>query len=166
MKYSKIKLSTTLSKDNYALVDTEELSKLCEHIWTIISHVKNRESNRYRYASTKINNKNIKMHRFLMDAPDGFHVDHINGNTLDNRKENLRIVTAQQNQGNSRKIAVFTSKFKGVCWQKASSKWRAYIAVNRRQQHLGLFENEIDAAKAYDMAAEKEFGEYAFYNLK
>jgi hypothetical protein len=109
--------------------------------------------------------RQVKLHRLLLDAPPGTHVDHINHDTLDNRRENLRVVTAQQNQANSRKIITGDSCFKGVCWHKQSNKWRAYIAVNRRQISLGLFDDEVMAAQAYDRAARERFGEYANLNL-
>lgn len=109
--------------------------------------------------------KQVKMHRLIMNAPDGVHVDHINGDGLDNRRENLRLVTPQLNQANSRKRMKGTSRFKGVCWSAASKKWRASIVINNRQIYLGLFADELDAAKAYDKKALELFGEHAHLNL-
>lgn len=105
------------------------------------------------------------LHRLIMNAADDVHVDHINGDGLDNRRENLRIVTPQLNQANSRKHAEARSRFKGVSWSEAAQRWRAYIAVGRKQTHLGLFDDEISAARAYDAKARELFGEHAFTNL-
>jgi hypothetical protein len=106
-----------------------------------------------------------RLHRYVMDAPIGVDVDHINGDTLDNRRENLRLVTARQNQANSRKRKEASSKYKGVAWHPVSGKWRAYISPNGKQQHLGLFSDEVDAARAYDKRASEVFGPHASLNL-
>jgi len=92
-------------------------------------------------------------------------VDHKNGNGLDNRKFNLRICTRSQNQQNKKKPISNTSGFKGVAWSKAANKWCAYIAVNKERIHLGLFVDPKEAARAYDTAARKFFGEFARPNF-
>jgi hypothetical protein len=86
---------------------------------------------------------------------------------LDNRRENLRICTIQQNIRNSRKWKTKeqTSKYKGVTWKKEKSKWRAYICVDRKQIHLSYYNSEAEAAKAYNIAAIKYFGEFANLNI-
>lgn len=108
--------------------------------------------------------KTINMHRLINKTPQGMMTDHINGNPLDNRKCNLRLVTAQQNQWNkktSRKTS--SSKYKGVSWTKWG--WRAYIQVGKKYTSIGFFMAEEDAATAYNFYAEKEHGKYAFYNI-
>lgn len=109
--------------------------------------------------------RQIKMHRYLLDAQDGAQVDHINGDTLDNRRSNLRLATPSQNQGNRAKQAHATSKFKGVSWHKKAGKWRATISVNRKQIHLGFYTQQEHAALAYDEAARHHFGEFARPNF-
>jgi len=98
--------------------------------------------------------------------------DHINGDKLDNRRENLRLATRSQNEMNKRK-RVFTQKptsssYKGVSWMKSRNKWRAVIQVNGKQKSLGTFpgtpEGEREAAKAYNKAAEIHYGEFAHLN--
>ena len=105
------------------------------------------------------------MHRCLFDnIPDGMEVDHINGNTLDCRRENLRIVTSRQNTMN---IHIIRGKscYKGVFWNKDIEKWYSRIGVNYKLINLGYFASEIEAAKAYDRAALKHFGEFARLNF-
>jgi hypothetical protein len=103
------------------------------------------------------------IHRLVL--PDAKQINHINGNGLDNRRENLRSVTSAENHRNSRKRTRATSQFKGVHWLVQGKKWRAMIYVNGKQRHLGCFARETDAALAYDVAARKHFGEFARPNL-
>jgi hypothetical protein len=101
-----------------------------------------------------------------MNAPAGSIVDHKYGDGLDNRKINLRIATEAQNRYNRRKTSKRTSsKYKGVYYKKQCSKYCAVIGCNGKKTFLGHFDNEIDAAKAYDEAAKKLFGEFARLNF-
>ena len=95
----------------------------------------------------------------------GTHVDHINGDRLDNRRFNLRLCTNQQNQMNKTKRVGSSSRFKGVYFQKTSRKWVAAIQKDRKLKHIGLFSDELDAARAYDAAAKEAFGEFAWLNF-
>ncbi len=99
-----------------------------------------------------------------MGFPDGKQVDHINGNPLDNRRENLRICENAENNRNKGLTKASTSGYKGVSLYKRSGTWRAYIVTNYKQKHLGTFDNPIDAAKAYNVAAIKFHGEFARLN--
>jgi hypothetical protein len=89
------------------------------------------------------------------------HIDHLNGNTSDNRIQNLRLCKAKNNSANSKKPKSNTSGYKGVTTVKGSPKYRAYICVNRKQIHLGMHDKPEDAYRAYCNAANKYFGEYA-----
>ena len=110
--------------------------------------------------------KVVCMHREVAHTPDGLFCDHINGRTLDNRKKNLRSATRSQNVWNSKKTSRSGySKYKGVTFRKRSKRWVSMIGVNSRQIFLGSFEDEIRAAKAYDKAAKKHFGEFAKLNF-
>ena len=105
----------------------------------------------------------IYMHRLIMNFPNSKEIDHINGNKLDNRRSNLRISTRLQNGSNIGKRNG-VSKYKGVSWHKGDGKWVAQIHPNRIHIHLGCFDNEEDAAFAYNKAAKKHFGEFARLN--
>jgi hypothetical protein len=102
------------------------------------------------------------MHRVIMQPRELEHVDHINGDTLDNRRCNLRVCSARENIANNHKTWG-ASKFRGV--QKSGKKWVAAIRYKGEKTHLGTFENEVDAAIAYDREFLKLYGEYANPNL-
>lgn len=97
----------------------------------------------------------MKLHRLVMgvvDAP-SVEIDHINHNTLDNRKFNLRIVTRSQNCCNTRRSKANTSGYKGVYWCRSANKWAAQIKFQGTRHYLGVFENINDAKEARDEAA-------------
>lgn len=107
----------------------------------------------------------VSMHRFLMETPKGMDTDHINGDRLDNRRENLRICTHSENQRNMQKHKDNKSGYKGVSWDTRSKKWVSRIkAENGVYRFLGFFRNKLDAAKAYDNAAIKHHGVFAKLN--
>lgn len=122
------------------------------------------------YAVTKslryIPKHHQRLHAYIIKAEHGQIVDHINGDTLDNRKANLRIVTAAENARNSRRPTFDgkTSKFKGVTWHPGRERWTAQITCEGVTSPLGVFSHEEDAARAYDRAAIELFGEYARTN--
>ena len=99
-----------------------------------------------------------------MKAPKGTLVDHIDRNSLNNRRGNLRLCTPSQNILNTRGKKG-TSKYKGVWWNTKKNKWLAMITSKGRHFHLGFFDEEIEAAKAYDRKAVELFGEFAYLNF-
>jgi len=103
----------------------------------------------------------IYLHRLIMGFPN--EVDHKNHNGLDCRKENLRECSSSQNKMN-RRAEKGTSKYKGVYWHKQSKKWHTEIMVNGIKHSLGLHKSESQAAKRYNRAALKYFGEFAVLN--
>jgi hypothetical protein len=105
------------------------------------------------------------LHRLIMNTPKGLDTDHIDGNHLDNRKSNLRVCTKAQNQHN-RHRAHGLSKFKGVSWHTKTKKWQARVALNGKRIHIGVFDSEIEAAKAYDQKARELYGDFARPNFE
>jgi hypothetical protein len=106
--------------------------------------------------------KYIYLHRQLAGDPDG-EVDHINGNTLDCRMQNLRACTHQQNIANRRMQKNNTSGFVGVVWNRGRGKWQAQIKVTGKNLNLGLFDNIADAIAARVAAELKYFGQFAHF---
>lgn len=107
---------------------------------------------------------NIYMHRELVLPPKGFGVDHINGNTLDNRHENLRICTQAQNTLNRRPRTSGSTEYKGVYWSAYHKRWRAEIRIDGIKYGLGSYSDARSAAIAYNRAAPKYHGEFARLN--
>lgn len=110
-----------------------------------------------RYSSRKDGLCGKYIHRMIMSEPPGMVIDHIDGNKLDNRKENLRICTQQQNGWNRGKPSNNTSGFKGVCWHKQTQKWQAII----NHKHIGYFKTAEKAYEAYVKAAQELHGDFA-----
>ena len=107
------------------------------------------------------------IHRMIMNPPKGKVVDHINKNTLDNRRSNLRICTQQNNTCNQKLYKSNTSGYKGVIEEKdgRKKKWRAEICCKKIKYYVGSFYNLEEAAKAYDKKALELFGEFAVFNF-
>ena len=118
---------------------------------------------RMKYADGK--HKGYIMHREIMHAKKGEYVDHINGNKNDNRKENLRIVTNQQNACNQGIRSNNTSGYKGVTWSKNKNKWNAQITTNYKRKSLGYFDCKHKAAQAYNNRAVELHGKFAKLNV-
>ena len=162
-----------LTQNQYALVDDEDFDKLNCYKWCA-SYSKYTHSF-YTVRAISIKNgeqKTILMHRIIMDAPRKLQVDHINHNTLDNRKQNLRLCTHRQNILNQKSHKVTSSKYKGVYLNKHKYKnivykyWKAQIVINGEKIYLGYFKTENRAAKAYDKKAKELFGKFALTNFK
>ncbi len=104
----------------------------------------------------------LRLHRIIMKAPRGVEVDHINCDKLDNRKQNLRFVTKQQNIWNMPPKVTSTTGIKGVGWYEKLSKYQARIPHNGKTVHLGYFTSWVDARDAYNAKARELRGEYAY----
>lgn len=151
-----------LTQGKFALVDNEWFDYLNQYNWHAIN---THYDDIHWYAGRRQMYKTLFMHNIIMNPPIGFEVDHKNGIGLDNQCFNLRIVLHQQNQMNQRKRQGTSSQYKGVSWYKKQSLWRAYITVSSIHITLGVFVNEKDAARAYNAAALKYFGEFANLNI-
>lgn len=148
----------TLSQGYIALVDDEDYTRVSQHRW----YAGNCAGKIYPRSSAGKKNKKMYLHRFLMQPPPGLEVDHINGNTLDNTRKNLRICTQAENRrnydGNNSK-----SGYKGVMGK--NSKWQARIKLDRKEIYLGVFATKELAAQAYNRAAHIYHGEFARLNV-
>jgi hypothetical protein len=143
----------------FAVVDAEDFERVSARRWFACPSGRGRI-----YARSSSASPRVSMHRFIVDAPVGLHVDHANGCTLDNRRSNLRLCTPRENSRNqTRKAAGRSSRFKGVSHHEG--RWRAVITVDRALVWLGRFATELEAAHAYDAAAVKHFGEFAAPNF-
>lgn len=119
------------------------------------------------YYSVRVGGRSYLVHRIIWFMKFGEcpkYIDHSNGNRLDNRLENLRPATSSQNNANRVKSNNNTSKFKGVYWNKKRKKWHSQIQTNGKKYNLGLYEIEVDAARAYNESAIMIHGVYAKIN--
>ncbi len=158
-----------LTQGKYAKVDPEHYDWLRKYNWYAHKH---KDSNTYyAWSSKSIRGKHkiVVMHRLIMSAKEGEEFDHRNQDGLDNRKQNLRKCTSSQNKANVKKPKCRNesqSIYKGVCWHKPSSKWRAEITCKKKHYWLGVFDSELEAAETYDKRAKELFGEFACINFQ
>ena len=156
-----------LSKSQFALVDDEDYDELIKYKWCA-SYCNNTKSF-YAMRTGRVSDLDacgatIRMHRVIMNAPKGMQVDHIDHNTLDNQKINLRICTASQNAMNKGPSKSNKSGYKGVGWDKKYNKWEAQIMINGKHKRLGSFTCKHEAARVYNLASLKYHGEFAYIN--
>jgi len=152
-------------KNKFALVDDDKYPELVKYRWhcshtgyarRTVVHTNSDKSKKYEC---------IFMHKCLLNAPDKKFIDHKNRNTLDNRIENLRICTPQENSRNRAVSIVNPSGYKGVFYRKDRNIYYSMIQINGKQKYLGYFKKAIRAAKAYNDAAIKYYKEFAFLNI-
>lgn len=130
-----------LSQDQVTQVDADEFETLSKYKW----YAQWDKGTQSFYAVRS--SGRVKMHRVIMSAPVGLVVDHIDGNTLDNRKENLRLVTFRENQQNRHRPK--SSVYPGVSWHKGNSLWRTCIQVEGKRLYLGYYATEREAFDSY-----------------
>jgi len=153
-----------LTQGKYTLVDDADYEWLNQWNWSVSNTAQNKYyAARNDYKAKKRNNV-IRMHRVIMgDACEGLDVDHIDGDGLNNQRANLRVCTRAQNMRNRKKPNVNNEKYTGI--GKIGKKWRAVIGHAGKVIHLGMFRTPEDAARAYDSAAKRLFGEFANLNF-
>jgi hypothetical protein len=135
-----------------AIIDLEDVKKCSKYKWGMDG----------KYVITRFSDGSyIYLHNFIMNFnKEGLFLDHIDINPLNNRKDNFRECTNQQNCFNQGMQKNNTSGVKGVWWDKRNNKWKAEIKINYKKISLGAFDNLTDAAKARDEAERKYFGEF------
>ena len=169
MRYGYTFRRIPLTRGQFAIVDVEDYERLSKYKWYAGINTNDRD-----FYAKRINTSNdtrpktrfIMMHREILNVPDGLLVDHINHNTLDNRRANLRPATKQQNSWNQRKKrGNYTSRYKGVHFNKSMNRWGARLVYNGKDIPIGYFDDEKSAARAYDAKASELFGEFATPNF-
>lgn len=152
-----------LTKGYVAIIDDEDYERVSAYHWCALV------TGDYVYAErgVRVGGKTttVLLHRFILQAPDGSLVDHENRNGLDCRKSNLRLCTKSQNNVNSLRRKDNQSGYKGVDWHQGDRIWRARIQLEHRRIELGYFHTAEEAARAYDAAALRLFGEFARPNF-
>jgi hypothetical protein len=149
-----------LTQNKFALLDKEDFIKLNKYKWYAYFDGYNWYAAR-RFLIGNPKRLMTRLHTFLMKPPKGKEVDHINGDSLDNRRKNLRICTHSENCQNRKKRLDNTSGFKGVYWSKRSNKWVANIQIKSKRIYLGGFISKIKAAEAYQKANIKYHGKFS-----
>lgn len=145
----------------FALVDADRFEELNAFVWS----VSGRDG---KHVARGREGKTLWLHHAVLGIPTSVHVDHKDGNGLDNRKSNLRVADNSLNHANIGKMKrrrAATSKYKGVHWRKDRSRWSAELKIRDRSIKLGCYATELEAARAYDAAALQHFGEFARPNF-
>lgn len=140
------------------LIDDEDFHLITDFNWW-----KRYKNGTYFISATEESGKSkfFALHRIILNAPRGMQVDHINGNTLDNRKENLRICTPDQNQQNRKMRKDCSSGSKGVYYNKKTDRYESRIAANKKRLFLGSFKTKDEAEQAYVKASRSLYGSFS-----
>lgn len=143
------------------LIDDEDYNKINNHNWSIEKHALKKGKQYFRYFENTIKTT-ITLHRLVMKCAlhDNKEVDHISGDTLDNRKQNLRICTHTQNMQNVKRRINNRTGYKGVDYKKDHKKYEARINVNKKCIRLGYYNTPEEAHDAYCEASKKYHGEF------
>jgi len=152
-----------LTQGKFAIVDNEDHEWLSQWGWYYSRTGKTGYAKRNVWLKGK--RTQLFMHRLILDPAKDILTDHVNGNSLDNRRENLRECSRKENARNSHRYKRNTSGYMGASFHKGCRKWRAHIVVDGKQLHQGYFDDLEQAAHAYDAAALELHGEFATLNF-
>jgi len=148
-----------LSDYSYALCSDEDFDYLDQFLWCL------------NHGYVELSNQHVSMHSLIakrmgLVLKDDQTIDHKDQNKKNNQRDNLRPATQQEQNCNRSKRSGQTSKYKGVRWHPIKKKWLVEIRVgNDEKVHLGVFDNEEEAARIYDRSAKRNFGEFAVFNF-
>lgn len=150
----KIPLSGKKGQGKYTLISPQDSKIIKQHNWWL---------HKYGYATTRIEGKSIPLHKLLIRTEK--YIDHKNLDRLDNRRENLRVCTFEQNLGNSKPR--HGKKYKGVYFENTGKPkcWHVKVTHNKKQISFGRYKTELEAAKIYDKNIKKLRGEFAWLNF-
>lgn len=148
-----------LTRGKVALIDKQDLEPVAAYRWD------EWQIHRCWYAAARNQEPRIYLHRFILNAPQGMEVDHLNGDGLDNRRANLRLASHKQNLANQQLSLANTSGYRGVVKARTSGIWAAQIKSDFKTTGLGYYDSKETAAYAYDLAALDLFGAFARFNL-
>ena len=169
--------STPRHPDSFPiLVSRKDFERVSAYRWTPFQNDSDRRRGRVYFVSRVLESggryRQVYLHRFILSAPSGVVVDFKHSaDTLDHRRSNLRFATLEQNAQNARKKcknnhgSIPVSRFKGVCYDCERGLWKVRVQANGRRTTIGRFGLEIEAARAYDVAALKHHREYACLNF-
>lgn len=145
------------------LYDDDDHELICKHTWTLNFKSQNQK---YVYTTFRTNGivQQLKMHHLICPISNNLVVDHIDGNGLNNRRDNLRLATQRQNICNKSIQRNNTTGYKGVHFHKKAKKYTVSFKINGRSLYGGIFVNIIEAAKRYNELAIKYYGEFAKLN--
>ena len=146
----------TLTRGHVATIDTADVPFVAGRDWCALPTM-----GKVYAARSGGRGKLVLMHRLLLDADPARHVDHISGDTLDNRRSNLRLATRSENSHNAKLSKSNTSGIKGVSWSKHAGKWKGQIMAGRKYVLVGYFDTLDAAAAAMDFARDFLHGDFA-----
>ena len=148
---------------SFFTIDADDLPAVSKYTWALgkrgypVAHTSRRSEKGH---------KTFSLHRFLMDPEEGYDVDHVSGDKLDNRRENLRVCSHQENMFNQKLRCTNTTGYYGVSRSKTTGRYEAYIHRDGKKKYLGTYLTAEEAADARDAAAGEMFGAFARLNYE
>jgi len=158
-------IEVPLTQGRVALIDDEDAERVLAYKWHAWWCAKGGRWYAMRTVQVGKLRRCVRLHRFIVNAPDGVQVDHIDRDSLNNRRSNLRFATHGQNQTNKKRHRTNKTGFKGVYWHKAKRTFVAQVRCGGVTYSLVGFNTAQDAARARDMLAKRYHGEFATLNF-